>query len=116
MKCKSCKIEVQEDSNFCNKCGTKISKEAKCPNIIKGAVCGTLISSNESLCSHCDWSITEKAFETGAHMCIAFKDEMPCKNLVAQGDEVCSKCGSLRETLSRTGILLLLLKFNYCLK
>lgn len=102
MICKNCKIEVQEDSNFCNKCGTKVTKEAKCPNIINDVVCGTLISSNESVCSHCEWSITEKAFETGTYMCIALKDEMPCKNLVAQGDECCSKCGSRRETLSKT--------------
>lgn len=118
MKCKNCKFEVQEDSNFCNKCGTQVTYEAKCPNIINDVVCGRLISSNESVCSHCDWNITEKAFETGTYMCYAFKDEMPCKNLVAQGDECCSKCGSIRETLSKTGRLLLQLKFklNYFLK
>lgn len=105
MICKNCKFEVQDDSNVCDKCDAEVPKEAKCPNIINDVVCGTLICSNESVCSNCEWSITEKAFETGTRMCYAFKDEMPCQNLVAQG-EVCSKCESITEPVLKTGRLL----------
>lgn len=111
MICKNCKFEVQEDSNVCDKCSAEVPKEAKCPNIINDVVCGTLICSNESVCINCEWSITEKAFETGARMCYAFKDEMPCQNLVAQG-EVCSKCESITEPVLKTGRLLSQLKFK----
>lgn len=82
MKCKNCKIEVQEDSNFCNKCGILVIKEVKCLNIINDVVCGILISSNESVCLYCGWNIMEKVFEIGIYMCNVFKDEMLCKNLV----------------------------------
>lgn len=103
MICENCKIEIQEDSKVCNKCGTKVYKEARCQNIINDVECATSISSNENVCSNCEWSITEKAFETGTHMCNALKDKIPCTNLVAKGDEVCNKCENTTETLLKKG-------------
>lgn len=99
MICENCKNVIQEDSKVCTKCGAKVYKEAICPNTINDVECGASFSSNESVCSNCEWSITEKAFKTGTHMSNALKDEILFKNLVSKGDEGCSKCGSTTETL-----------------
>lgn len=97
MICENCKNVIQEDSKVCIKCGVKVYKEVICLNIINDVECGVLISSNESVCLNCEWSIIEKVFKIGIYMSNVLKDEILFKNLVLKGDEGCSKCGSMIE-------------------
>jgi RNA polymerase subunit RPABC4/transcription elongation factor Spt4 len=64
--CDKCRLEIDEDSDFCPRCGTLFSKGVKCPNHPSTDAEYVCVICNEPYCKKCG-AIVSRVFLCGQH-------------------------------------------------